>query len=240
MKTKVITLFTAILFIAGTGMSKKTTVFSEDKKEECKVADFSEMSISVSADVELRQGNASKVILEGDEDDLDNIETKVKGDKLIIKSKRSFNFGWNDRVKIYITTREIEEIDVSGSADVKGKTKISSQDIELEVSGSGKIDLPELESSKIEASISGSGNIVLGGKKTARELEVDISGSGKMDAEQLTAETGDIEISGSGKCRVDISNSLKAGISGSGRVNYKGNPTVNADISGSGKVRPYD
>jgi len=241
MKTKALTLLMPFLFVTFISLAgNATAMFGKDKKEERNVSDFTEISISVPADVELRQGDECKLVLEGDEDVLEKIETKVRGDELVIKSNRTFNFGWNEKIKIYITVKNIEEINVAGSADVVAKTGISAKEIEFGISGSGKVHISELKATLIQASISGSGNVELGGNETADELELDISGSGKFEAEDLQIKQADIDISGSGKGYVHVVDMLNVEISGSGRVYYSGNPTINADISGSGKVRSAD
>ena len=65
------------------------------------------------------------------------------------------------------------------------ETKITTDDMELEVSGSGKIKIEKLEANEIEAEISGSGKIYLGGDKEAQSLEFDISGSGDIYADGI-------------------------------------------------------
>lgn len=241
MKTKALTLLMPFLFVTFIGLAgNKTGMFGKDKKEERKVSDFTEISISVPADVELRQGDECKLVLDGDEDVLEKIETKVRGDELVIKSNRRFNFGWNEEITIYITVKNIEEINVAGSADVVAKTDISAKEIEFGISGSGKVHIPSLNATSIQASISGSGRVELGGNETAEKLELGISGSGKFEAENLQVKEADIDISGSGKGYVHVTDMLEVDISGSGRVYYSGNPTINADISGSGKVRSAD
>lgn len=241
MKKQVLTLPLLFLLMALVSFSGETANFSgKDKKEERKVADFSEITISIAADVELRQGNECKVVLEGDEDILEKTKTKVSGDELIIKSNKTFNFGWNDEIKIYITTKDIEKISIAGSATVNSKTTINAEQIKFQVSGSGKINIQDLEATDIEGSISGSGKINIAGTKPSKKLDLSISGSGKFDSEKLQIEEADIEISGSGKGIVNITESLDAGVSGSGRIYYHGNPTVNSNVSGSGKIRSAD
>ena len=241
MKKQVLTLPLLFLLMTLISFSGESLNFSgKDKKEERKVADFSEITISIAADVELRQGNECKVVLEGDEDILENTKTKVSGDELIIKSNKTFNFGWNDEIKIYITTKNIEKISIAGSATINSKTEIEAEEIKFQVSGSGKINIPELVARDIEGSISGSGKIHIAGTKPSKKLDLSISGSGKFDGEKLEIDEADIKISGSGKGIVNITEYLEAGVSGSGRITYYGKPKVNTNVSGSGKIRSAD
>jgi hypothetical protein len=214
-----------------------TSSFGQDKKEKRDVSGFSEISVSISADVYISQGDKEELIIEGDEDALEEIETEVRGNELKIKYDGPFHFKSIEKVKVYVTAKEIEEINVSGSADLIAKTKISSREMDINVSGSGKIEIGDLETDEIEATISGSGNIFIGGSKAVSELDISISGSGDLDSENIEIKEAEINVSGSGGCKVHVTEELEVAISGSGKVYYKGSPMVNADISGSGKVK---
>ncbi|WP_224998146.1 head GIN domain-containing protein [Cesiribacter sp. SM1] len=195
---------------------------------------FTKLSIGVPAEVRLSKG-PFKVQLEGD--DLDEIETQVKGDQLVIKRKNdkwSF-FGNNfEKVVIYISMPSLEAVALSGSGKLESKDQFSASHMKLNVSGSGRMHLP-VAADKLDAHVSGSGDIETSG--TASVLNAHISGSGKVMAEGLRASEVEVHISGSGNCSVHADNKLDAHISGSGNVNYTGSPTsVNARTSGSGKI----
>jgi hypothetical protein len=205
-------------------------------KEERNVSGFSGISLGIHADLYLSQGSPQKVVIQASEDDLARIETSVKSGHLQIKCD-SHNARFRD-VKIWITVPDIEALNVSGSGTIMSETPISSNELELKVSGSGNLKIGELKGDEVDASISGSGNIHLAG--TADELGVSISGSGSMMAGGLKVDECDARISGSGRCEVDATGELKAAISGSGSVTYFSNPQVDATVSGSGRVKKGD
>lgn len=200
--------------------------------------EFNAITLSTSGTVYITQATTQKVELKGQEETLSKIETEVKGGRLIIKNEDSDSwFGWNSvgDFDVYISVRELEKIHVAGSGRVYTENKIKTKDMELDVSGSGKIEV-SLEATYIDASISGSGKMEMEG--TTSDLEVRISGSGAIYAEKLEAKNCEARISGSGKCEINVSESIDARISGSGSVYYTGNPEkVNSSTSGSGKVK---
>ena len=55
-----------------------------------------------------------------------------------------------------------KEINLSGSGKVIGESKFDVEDLDISVSGSGKLDM-DVHAENIESGISGSGNITLGG-----------------------------------------------------------------------------
>ncbi len=186
----------------------------------------------------ITQGGTQRVELKGRQETLDKIRTEVRNGRLIIKNQDSGSwFGWKNigSFDVYITVRELEKIHVAGSGRIYGENTIKTREMELDVSGAGKMTL-ELDASYVDASISGSGNMKVKGE--TKDLEVRISGSGAIYAEDLVSENCEARISGSGRCEINVSESIDARISGSGSIYYRGNPDkVNSSTSGSGRVK---
>jgi len=239
MKIKILTGIAALLFSSLIWTQAADGVTPGDKKVTREVGSFTEIELSVAANLYLKQGNEHSLVLEGDEDELEDIETVVRGEKLKIKHKKPFHFGSNKRITIYVTLKEMEELSVGGSGRIEAETRIQADDLELNVSGSGDINIDQLEASSVESEISGSGDIRLAGKKQGNALDCDISGSGELHASGLMVSNAKLNLSGSGGCKVYVMDKLDVSISGSGKVRYKGEPRVNASISGSGRVESY-
>ena len=210
-----------------------TTAAFSQKKETRDVYDFSSIGLSIHAELYISQGSSYKVEIEASEDELAIIETIVKDGHLKIKTNRN-NPRFKD-VKIWVTTPDINGLHMSGSGLIMAETPVSSDELELRISGSGKIKIKELTGGECEVSISGSGDVYLGG--TARELGLSISGSGSLHAADLQVNECDVRLSGSGSCEVDATVELNVSISGSGKVTYFSNPQIDASISGSGKIK---
>jgi len=208
----------------------------------------------------LKQGSSYSIELEGDEDVLKEIETKIENGKLTIKRENdrswlNWRSGWNDdKVTAYVTVKDIDGLYASGSGNIIAQTKLVSNDLDVKVSGSGSIEA-EIEAADLDADVSGSGDLTLKGK--ARSIDSDISGSGKITFEGAIAGRLDIGISGSGRfLAAGSADEIKVSISGSGNINAAdlvvdrcdvrisgaGAATVNVqsvlntDISGSGSV----
>jgi len=222
-------------YILLVAFSVLVTSLYAQKKETRKVGDFNFISMSISGDLTIRQGSKNEVILEGDEDDLENIETYVSGDKLKIRSQNNSWFNNIGKIKIYITIKDFNGISVSGSGDVVSEGVLKGGNVELHVSGSGDIDL-NLQATDTDISISGSGSISLQGKGKTGALS--ISGSGKLDAQDYVLETITIKISGSGGAYIYATKEIDSRISGSGTIRYKGEPDkLSNRSSGSGRLR---
>jgi hypothetical protein len=227
---KIIFLSAFIFILASAGIA------SGQSKETRDVKNFTKVNFGVSGNLYITIGPEFKVVLEGDKDDLEEIETEVSGGRLVIK-KDNWNFNFNEKITVYITMPEIEALGVSGSGRAEIQDFVKADELNLSVSGSGKLYASGLSVSKLDCSISGSGDIYLNESGNAESAEISVSGSGNYVGESLKIGNADIHISGSGNCTCNVTESLKARVSGSGNVSYEGNPKVDAHVSGSGKVR---
>jgi acylphosphatase len=205
------------------------------QSENRNVGKFTAISMGVAGDLYITQGNRVEVVVEGDQDDLDDLITEVRNGTLEIRFERG---GWNfsrDRITIQVTTPQIEGISLGGSGKVISENTLETDRLDLSVSGSGRMEL-QINTDELQSSISGSGNMSLSGR--ADEVRLTISGSGNLDAEELDTDSYEVQISGSGRSRINVGKQLEARISGSGSVFYTGDPDkVISNVSGSGRVK---
>jgi hypothetical protein len=208
------------------------------KTEERPVSSFKEVEAAGNIQLIVSQGDLKPVKLESDENILSYIEVIQQGDRIIIKTKESVNLIPSGDLKVYVTSPTYKSIEVSGSSDIIGATKITSGDeLSLEASGAGDIKM-EVDAPKITAGISGSGSIDLKGQ--AKDLDINLTGAGHAYCYGLMTENTSVDISGAGSAQVFASVKIKADISGAGNISYKGNASVSQQISGAGSVNKAD
>jgi hypothetical protein len=205
-------------------------------KETRNLSGFTKVSFGISGDLYINIGSEFKVVLEGNKSSLEEIETEVTQSKLVIKNENWHSHG-NEKVTVYITMPELAGLGVSGSGKAEIKDAVKTEELDLSVSGSGRIMSADLALGQLNVSISGSGDVIIGGNGEAVSADVSISGSGNYSGESLKIAKADFHISGSGGCKCNVTDKLEANVSGSGNITYTGSPKVDARISGSGKVR---
>jgi len=229
-------------------------------KETRNVGTFTKIAFRIPGKLILKQGSPQSVVLEGDKEVLDKIETDVDGNKLSIGRADKWHWndwGWRDekRITAYVTVSNIEGVSVSGSGDVVGTGKFSTGDLELKVSGSGSLDIEADAKGEVTADVSGSGDLNM--KGSCQSFDSGVSGSGKVNVTATIAGKADVSVSGSGKVTASgKAQQIKATISGSGkvlaadlevskcevRISGSGDVEINvkdaldANISGSGSV----
>jgi hypothetical protein len=206
-------------------------------RETRNVKDFTRVNFGVAGNLFIKIGPQFSLVIEGDDKIIDDIETEVSGGRLVIR-KENHRMSFNDeKVTVNLTMPELEGLGVSGSGKAQILDPVESDDLDLSVSGSGKLMTSDLNVDRLDCGISGSGNIILGSKGNIDNGDISISGSGNFSGENIEIDHLEISVSGSGNCVCRAGDTLKASVSGSGNISYLGNPKVDARVSGSGHVR---
>ena len=215
-----------------------TSLFvSEVHAQETRELDnFTGIGISISADVYYTPGEKHEIKIEGNSKDVEDLITKVENGMLKMKYQ-----DWKikrSKLTIYISSKELDRVSLSGSGDFYSDQSIDAEEMSLAISGSGSINFSSLKAEEVDVKISGSGDVLID-KGGAEEFDVKISGSGKVIAETFEVSEFSAAISGSGSCKITVIDELEARISGSGSIHYHGDPQINSTSSGSGKVRSF-
>ncbi|ANH61515.1 head GIN domain-containing protein [Dokdonia donghaensis] len=200
------------------------------------VGDYNEISVAGFFDVTLVAGNEGELIIEGESNLLEYIETEVDGDRLTIKVKNKQNLktSWGKDIKIRVPFRDLNQVSLSGSGEIMSTDVIKANNFRVSVSGSGDINLV-VEASSTESRVTGSGDLVLRG--STRDHETSVTGSGDLEAGRFKADNVDAKVTGSGDIRVSCDKSIRARVTGSGDIEYVGNPTKqDTKVSGSGDI----
>jgi hypothetical protein len=197
---------------------------------------FKGISLCISANVEVYKDSVFRVVLTGQQNILNVIETRVSGEELNISLERGTSIRKHNPITIKVYMPDITKVNISGSGDVKYIDDFDVKDLTTIVSGSGNITCRGSVSNRITANVSGSGSIRHSGTGTCSSADYTISGSGNIYAEWLKVDNVTAKVSGSGDMWIDAERQLDATISGSGSIHYRGTPNKNISISGSGKV----
>jgi len=205
----------------------------DDDSREIPIKDYSVINISGSGDVIYEQKKGAPYLrVEVEEDLYKYLMVEVRENTLYI--------GWlNDRepseYEIYTNSRSLTGVKILGSADVELKGTINTEDLHIQLFGSGDLSADDLRCNNLLVNILGSGDISLNG--SANNYDAHISGSGDIDTSNLKSKNVKCTISGSGDIEVYASESLDAVISGSGDISYSGSPKrINKTVSGSGEI----
>lgn len=136
-------------------------------------------------------------------------------------------------ISFNLCMRDIRAITVSGSGTVQ-VPDLDNDSVRLELNGSGKLNLEHLTADRLRIEIHGAGNVRVQGDVETQS--VILSGSGRYEAEHLVSDFAQLNLSGSGAMAVSVTDEINVAIAGSGNISYSGFPEIVKHISGSGSL----
>jgi hypothetical protein len=198
--------------------------------------DYEGIKCAGSMDFILVAGTEGEITIEGESNLLEHIVTEIKNGNLVVKVKNKVNLSpsWNKTIKVTIPFKDINNVSLAGSGDLWNEDKITSNNLDVSLAGSGDIIL-NVETTSLEGSLAGSGDLTL--KGNTNDLNVKVAGAGDISAFGLQANNTIASVAGSGDIKIVSNKSLKARVAGSGDIEYKGNPEKeDTKVSGSGTI----
>ncbi|WP_321319744.1 head GIN domain-containing protein [Labilibaculum sp.] len=202
--------------------------------EEREVSPFETIKVNGAFTIILSQNDDYSLKVVADENLMEIIKTKVKGDVLYISTEKSIYK--SKELKLYIGFKHLSELKANGAISLKSDQMLRFDELDIEINGASSADL-ELSANRLTIDNSGASTIKLAGK--CDEISIDISGAGSVNAYDLLVKRGSIDISGVGSGKVCVEEDLRVSISGIGSVKYKGEPKITSDISFLGSLKKY-
>lgn len=183
------------------------------------ISDFLDKNITsivstsiVDLEININPDNKVKMVLECPEKYMHRVRPYIANGALKINTEGSFSLHSPLVVKVYLKT--LEEINISGSGNVKGYFKGDS----LKIKSSGASDI------ELEGEVS--------------SLDVTISGTGNANLRNLEVKKLNLNLSGVSNAQVNVEKYCSVKISGVGNATVFGDPEVlKESISGLGKVK---
>jgi len=231
---KIIRIF-LILCLANTLAACNSVVGSGKVVTETRsVGEFTRVSLQCSADVVIVQGTPQAVSVEGEDNIVSMIQTRVSGGTLIVDTKINSNFSTTKGLVVHITAPKIDSLQTTGSGDIE-MDQWSAGNVELEGTGSGDIHIGNIQADSINSQQHGSGDITIDSGTTASQT-ISTTGSGNYNGAKVQSSSAKATATGSGDITIWAVDNLTASTSGSGDIGYYGSPQVSEHSSGSGNV----
>ena len=237
MKTK---FFALLLCVLG------QAAFAQTTKKVLELPEFKSIYVNSNYTVYLKQTNKQEVNVEALTEIFSATDIKVVDGVLMINIERKpdspnkslwakiDDIKLNPTMKLYVTMKNIEELQVNGGGKIIAENSLATGDIKLALNGNGSMDI-DLKGDLVKAEVTGSGNMALRGYATS--LDALISGAGTISAFNCPMENAKVKVSGSGICELNVTNTIDAIVAGTGIVKHKGNTkNTQKKIYGSGSV----
>ncbi|MDG1859002.1 MAG: DUF2807 domain-containing protein, partial [Emcibacteraceae bacterium] len=171
----------AIMIVSILGFTK--VGFAAEKTLNFDLSGFDEIRIDeVGLELDVTVGDDFKIEVEGDEEILDHLLMKVRGDKLVIYKdggKKVWDHSGNSGPHVIISMPKFNGLELRGAIDA---------------------DIKGVDSDEVEFDIKGAGNIEIEGK--CNWLNIDFKGAGNIEADKLKCKKVDVDLKGAGNIEV--------------------------------------
>ncbi len=197
MKKFLFALLALVVFCAVTPMVAGN---NNEVREKRNVPRFERVMLKGSPTIKYKQGNQCSVEVKAAKNIIKNVITKVEGNKLVVNVKSSnwlFNIGTDDDVVVYVTSPDLIGVELQGSGNFESKGCLDTDNLDIEVKGSGDLVFNDIICDRIRASLVGSGDLDLE-KVIALYSNVELVGSGDMKIRQQKVKQTKVELKGSG------------------------------------------
>ena len=198
MKRVITLVFLALLLIncsKGQVVVGSSNIISQEKQ----LSAYDRIEVLGSYDVIFTDGEVGKIKIKAPDNILPLIQTEVSDGLLKIDTGKN-RYKLKEPIIIYVPVdSRLKQVVIKGSADIYTEKNLETKVLEVDVYGSGDVEVPNLKAEKAVININGSGDV---SAYVTEDVDVSITGS------------GDVIIKGNPK-------KIKQKINGSGRVNVK-------------------
>ncbi|MEO6404470.1 MAG: head GIN domain-containing protein [Ferruginibacter sp.] len=233
---KKLSLFTSLVFLSVLAFSQKQFVVDPNAEMRSINGNFNKIKVSHAIDLYLSQADNISLAVSASEDKYkENIKTVVENNvlKIYYEGDRKW-IGKDRKVKVYVSFKNIEELEASGASDIVVAGIIKADHLKLNLSGasdfSGKVD-----TRNIDVETSGASDLKVSGN--ANVLTISSSGASDFHGYELETESCVANCSGSSDVEITVSKEISVKASGASNIYFKGSATMkDIQTSGASKV----
>ena len=194
---------------------------------------FNTIEVSHGLDVYLTQSETESLAVQADENLHDIIITKIEGNILKIYADKKIKYSATQ--KVMVNFKSISKISASSGSDIYGIGIITVENLMLESSSGGDMDL-DVKVNSLQCTASSGGDLKI--KGSANDLVAKASSGSDINARNLSTLTANAASSTGADILVNVSNELTATADSGGDIKYLGNPEkVNKTGSASGSIK---
>lgn len=183
-----------------------------------------------SVDIKYRQGDSCSVVVEAPSKLISRIRTEQRGNRLVVSMDDGLSstlvhgiISQTEDITVYITSPDLIGVELSGSGDFDGEGLIDTDDLTIQLKGSGDIEFDDIICDRLRTTLVGSGDIEVKHVVTQRS-DIELVGSGDISIRHENTAQSNINLKGSGdiKCTYLHSGAVSARLLGSGDITLRG------------------
>ena len=171
--------------------------------------------------------------LDGDDNLLALVDTKVEDGRLKIRFRRSSNIWSSGDIQVRVRTKALRFLGASGGAEIRAALE-PARDLELSASGGAELHVRGIDVEELSAEGSGGAELELSGR--TNKIRLNMSGGTRVTADKLSARSARVDGSGGSHAELRASDLLKGELSGGSDVHLIGQASSRVATSGGSSV----
>lgn len=194
---------------------------------------FDRIRVEGPFEVTVTTGGSAAARAEGESRAIDGVSVRLSGSTLVVSKNVN---GWNDSGRAVASAPRVTVSvpELRGAATIGGGrlliTRMRGARVDVSLTGSGTIDVAEIDAEALSAKLLGTGAIRLAGR--ALDARVETNGAGTIDAEGLTAVSLLVNAQSAGDSRFTAQREARIIALGQGSVTVGGGATCQVDGPG--------
>ena len=230
-------LLIGFIFVLGSchNITGSGNIISRDRS----VDNFTSVKVNNGLSLNISSGDAVKVTVEADDNIIDDVETKVIGEELVIRFSEDFSFR-NSNITVNVVMPVLKNLTASGGSSIDSKNQLPKTDVmSIKSSGGSSVDV-EVDARTLSLESSGGASLKVKGK--SQMVDINASGGASVNTYELLSETANVKASGGATVKTFASLNVDANSSSGASIGYKGGPSVSVKKyeSSGGSVKNKD
>ncbi len=185
----------------------------------------------------VEQSDRYRVVVEGENNDADEVDLDVEGDELTVQYKNR-NFPEmlrnRDKIRIYVTMPDLKGLNLAGATKATVKGFDNQDDVEIQLAGAVEADV-ELNAERVNLNLNGASQLTLRGQ--ANRFDAEITSASKLHAFEFESKEAEVETNSSALAEINVTRNLTAQANSAGRIRYRGQAEVESNTSSAGSIR---
>lgn len=239
---KILFLLTAL--IALTTCVSVQAATKQKVTERRQVGHFERIKLVGSPKIKYVQGTTESVVVTAPKELVKRVQTYVEGNRLVVSMKGGrisiLNFGDTDagKVVVTVTSPDLIGVELQGSGEFDCEGHLDTDNLNIQLKGSGDIDFKDIICDNLTVSVVGSGDLDIK-KVIAHRASIELVGSGDVEISEQRVGNTKVELKGSGDVKLKLSDCgvVDTRLLGSGDITLSGTVRKhNSYQRGSGDV----
>jgi len=242
-KFKLVVIVLIIIGFIGCHFVYSTVGSGNIIKEERNISsDFAKIQLSNHGILYITFGNKVELTVEGDDNIIPHMVTKVTGDTLVIRTDRKLHRGYRSRkgIKFYLTVQEgqVNYLDITSHGRVT-IPKLTGKQVTIDMSSHGRVNVEKVKADHTKLFLSSHGDIKIGDLQS-QSVKVRLTSHGNITIGNLNAQSINAKLTSHGKVQIKSGKVKSQGIvltsHGDYLAEYLKSAGCEVEISSHGKV----